>query len=105
MNLTDKVVFVTGSSRGIGKAIALAFAAKGAQVVLNSRHDIAPETLAEFADFNHEVGTAIGDISDPKDGQTLVKAIKAQYGSLDVLVNNAGITDDQLLLRMGQMIL
>lgn len=100
MNLMDQVVLITGSSRGIGLAIAQAFAAKGAQVILNSRHEIAPEVLAEFAGSHCPVQTAIGDISDSAAAAALVQSIKKNYGHLDCLVNNAGITDDKLLLRM-----
>lgn len=100
MNLTDKVILVTGSSRGIGLAIAQAFAAKGAQVILNSRHEIASDILQSFATYSKPVQTAIGDISDPEAAATMVQKIKADYGHLDGLVNNAGITNDKLLLRM-----
>ena len=100
MNLTDKVILVTGSSRGIGLAIAHAFAAKGAQVILNSRHAIDPAVLATFATYEKPVATAIGDIGDPDAAATMVQTIQADYGHLDGLVNNAGITNDKLLLRM-----
>lgn len=100
MNLTDKVILITGSSRGIGLAIAQAFAKKGAQVVLNSRHEIEAEVLKTFDGTAHPVGTAIGDISDPEAAAQLVQGVKKDYGSLDCLVNNAGITNDKMLLRM-----
>lgn len=100
MKLEDKVVLITGSSRGIGLAIAQAFAQKGAQVVLNSRHEINDEVLQSFAGSTHEVQTAIGDISDAKIATSLIQSVRTQYGHLDCLINNAGITEDKLLLRM-----
>ncbi|WP_080146339.1 3-oxoacyl-[acyl-carrier-protein] reductase [Marinilactibacillus piezotolerans] len=97
-----QTVIVTGSSRGIGKAIAYAFAQEGHNIVLNGRKPISEEQVQELSQFDGEVMTCIGDISDPDFAQQLIKDTKKQFGSIDVLVNNAGITRDNLLLRMSE---
>lgn len=100
MELQDKNVFVTGSSRGIGLAIAKAFAQKGANVILNSRKEISPELIAEIEAFGVQCVPITGDISDFASAKAMIKEAEATLGSIDVLVNNAGITNDKLLLRM-----
>lgn len=97
-----QTVIVTGSSRGIGKAIAYAFAQEGHNIVINGRKPISEEQVQELSQFDGEVLTCIGDISDPDFAQQLIKDTKKQFGSIDVLVNNAGITRDNLLLRMSE---
>ncbi len=97
-----QTVIVTGSSRGIGKAIAYAFAQEGHNIVLNGRKPISEEQVQELSQFDGEIMTCIGDISDPDFAQQLIKDTKKQFGSIDVLVNNAGITRDNLLLRMSE---
>lgn len=99
MDLKDKVVLITGSSRGIGAAMAQAFATAGAKLVLNSRHD----TSAQCAAFEAQGTTCMGipaDVADPDQVKQMIKTIKAHFGQLDVVINNAGITIDKLLLRM-----
>ncbi|KMO47913.1 3-ketoacyl-ACP reductase, partial [Lacticaseibacillus rhamnosus] len=91
---------ITGASRGIGEAIARNFAQAGANLVLNARHEF-PETLIkELEDYGHGVVTVLGSVDDPTTGDQLVAAALDQFGSVDVLVNNAGITDDMLAMRM-----
>lgn len=97
-----KTVIVTGSSRGIGRAIAYAFANAGHNVVLNGRKEISEEQLSELSHFGGEIHTCIGDISDPDFASRLIKETKDKFGSVDVLINNAGITRDNLLLRMTE---
>lgn len=97
-----KTVIVTGSSRGIGRAIAYAFANAGHNVVLNGRKEISKEQLSELSHFGGEIFTCIGDISDPDFASRLIKETKDKFGSVDVLINNAGITRDNLLLRMTE---
>ncbi|API89318.1 3-oxoacyl-[acyl-carrier-protein] reductase [Marinilactibacillus sp. 15R] len=97
-----KTVIVTGSSRGIGRAIAYAFANAGHNVVLNGRKEISEEQLSELSHFGGEIFTCIGDISDPDFASRLIKETKDKFGSVDVLINNAGITRDNLLLRMTE---
>lgn len=101
MELTNKTVFVTGSTRGIGLAIAKAFAKEGANIVLNGRGDIRPELIAEIESLGVKVLPVSGDIASFESAGEMVKAVEAEFGSIDVLVNNAGITNDKLLLRMS----
>ena len=98
----SQVCVVTGSSRGIGLAIAKQLADDGHQVVLNSRSPLKPEVLEQFADAKLEVGTIVGDVSDFADAERMISAVKEQYGRIDVLVNNAGITRDGLVMRMKE---
>ena len=102
MQLTNKNVFVTGSSRGIGLAIAHKFAQLGANVVLNSRGAISEELLAEFSNYGVKVVPISGDVSDFADAKRMVEKAIAELGSVDVLVNNAGITQDTLMLKMTE---
>jgi len=96
------VCFVTGSSRGIGLTIAQHLAESGHQVILNSRKPIEEDVLKTFDSSENEVDTAIGDISDFNGAKELVKEVKEKYGRIDVLINNAGINKDGLLMRMKE---
>jgi len=101
-HLKDQVAIVTGGSRGIGRATAITLAASGASVVVNyaSSSAAADEVVAAIAAMG---GTAIAiqaDISQEAEVEALVKTTKTEFGRIDVLVNNAGITRDTLLLRM-----
>ena len=102
MQLTNKNVFVTGSSRGIGLAIAHKFAKLGANIILNSRGAISEELLAEFSNYGVKVVPISGDVSDFADAKRMVDQAIAELGSVDVLVNNAGITQDTLMLKMTE---
>lgn len=102
MSLTGKTVVVTGSSRGIGKVIALAFAAAGANLVLNARSGISDELLAEVAQYGVRSLVCLGDVSDYEFAKSMIEEAHSTFGSVDVLVNNAGITRDKLLLRMDE---
>ena len=102
MELSNKNVFVTGSTRGIGLAIAHKFASLGANVVLNGRSAISEELLTQFADYGVKVVAISGDVSDNADAKRMVdKAVEA-LGSVDILINNAGITKDGMALRMSE---
>ncbi len=102
MKLEQKNIFITGSSRGIGLAIAHKFASLGANVVLNSRGEISEELLAEFKPYGVKVLAISGDVSDFADAKRMVDQAIEELGSVDVLVNNAGITQDTLMLKMTE---
>ena len=102
MKLEQKNVFITGSSRGIGLAIAHKFASLGANVVLNSRGEISEELLAEFKPYGVKVLAISGDVSDFTDAKRMVDQAIEGLGSVDILVNNAGITQDTLMLKMTE---
>ncbi|MEM6448864.1 MAG: 3-oxoacyl-[acyl-carrier-protein] reductase [Cyanobacteria bacterium P01_D01_bin.105] len=100
--LADKVAIITGSSRGIGKAAALAIAAEGAKIVVNyARSSVAAdEVAAAIADQGGEAIALQADVSQADQVDAMIKATMDKFGRIDVLVNNAGITRDTLLLRM-----
>lgn len=102
-SLKDKVAVVTGASRGIGRAIAVELARRGARVVVNY-HQNAQAAEEVVAAIRAEGGEAIAfqaDVSDAAQAQALIQAALDTYGRLDILVNNAGITRDRLILMMS----
>ena len=90
----SKVVFVTGSSQGIGKEIALSYAKAGYSVAINCVHstDKLEEALCEIKQYNNKVIALQGDISDYSIAEKIYNEIKKQLGTIDILVNNAGIS-------------
>ena len=100
--LDGKVAIVTGSSRGIGKAAAIALAEQGGKVVVNyaSSSHAAQEVVSEIIAAGGEAIAIQADVSQAPQVDVLIKDTMEQYGRIDVLVNNAGITRDTLLLRM-----
>jgi 3-oxoacyl-[acyl-carrier protein] reductase len=99
--LQDKVAIITGSSRGIGRAIALHLASQGAVIVASARNAAALDALV--AEIEGQGGKALavpGDVGISQDVETLFATAKETYGRVDILVNNAGITRDGLLMRM-----
>lgn len=100
--LTGKVAIITGASRGIGRATALAMAAEGANVVVNyaSSSGAAEEVVAEITGAGGKAIAFQADVSKVDEVDGMVKEVKDKLGSIDVLVNNAGITRDTLLMRM-----
>ena len=99
--LSGKVAIVTGASRGIGRAIALALAEQGVKVIATARN---PEALKELVKTIKEQGGEAsafpGDVANENDANQLIEQAVDVFGKLDILVNNAGITRDGLLLRM-----
>lgn len=99
----EKSVIVTGSSRGIGKAIALRFAQAGHKIVLNGVRDISQDLIDEVKEAGAADVIAIsGDVSDFDFAERLIQETKEAFGSVDVLVNNAGMNRDGLLMRMSE---
>lgn len=104
MKINEMNVLVTGASRGIGKRIAEAFALSGANVVLNASRESEhfTKTIKEFENAGYSVMAYACDVSDGEAVKGMLKAIKEKFGSVHVLVNNAGITRDMLLMRMSE---
>lgn len=104
MLLEGKIAIVTGASRGIGKSIARSFIAQGATVAFTYRSS-EEQALALEKELTKNVGVARGFKSDASkfdDAENLVKEVLEAFGTIDVVVNNAGITDDTLLMRMSE---
>jgi 3-oxoacyl-[acyl-carrier protein] reductase len=101
-DLTNRVALVTGASRGIGRAIALALAAAGARVVINyrDRGDAAEQVAATIREAGGRADVLQADVADRESVDALIRQIMTLAGGLDILVNNAGITRDGLLMRM-----
>ncbi|ALF28190.1 3-oxoacyl-[acyl-carrier-protein] reductase FabG [Streptococcus intermedius] len=102
MELKGKNVFITGSTRGIGLAMAHKFASLGANIVLNGRREIGEELISEFSDYGVQVIPISGDVSDSTDAKRMVEEAIEKLGSVDILVNNAGITKDKLMLKLTE---
>lgn len=104
METIEKTALVTGASRGIGRAIALTLAAKGYAVALNyaGSQAAAEAVKGEIEAAGGKAFTIQGDVSKAEDVDRIFKTIKEEFGQLDVLVNNAGITRDGLLIRMKE---
>ncbi len=103
MNLKDKVAVVTGSTKGIGKEIAVEFARCGAKVVVSGRNaQRAEDVCSEIKSAGGEAMAVVADVANMDNAQQLVQQTIEKYGQLDVLVNNAGITKDNLMMRMKE---
>lgn len=100
--LQDKIAIVTGGSRGIGKAIALRLAAEGAKVAVTATTQAGADKTAE--EIRQNGGQTIGfatNVADAKQVEALIKGTVEHFGALHILVNNAGITRDNLVMRMS----
>ena len=101
MDLSGKVALVTGSGRGIGRAIAVRLAAAGATVALNAISST-DATEKVITSTGGSCSAHLGDVRDAQAVDGLVNDVVSRHGSLDILVNNAGVTRDGLLMRMSE---
>lgn len=101
MDLSNKVALVTGSGRGIGKAIAFRLAEAGAAVVINDINEAAVAAAEELKTLGKNGMAVIADVTSTEDVNKMVETVKNTYGKIDILVNNAGVTRDQIILRMS----
>lgn len=104
MELKGKTAVVTGGARGIGKAVALKLASFGANVVICDIPGApdAPNTVAELENLGVKAAYMPGDVRNLAEMETMMKTVAADFGSVDILINNAGITRDNLLMRMDE---
>ena len=102
--LQGKVALVTGAARGIGKAIALRFAEQGADVAFTDLeiNEVAEQTLAELEALGVKAKAYASNAASFEESHEVVKQIVEDFGRIDVLVNNAGITKDGLMMRMSE---
>ena len=102
MDLTGKVALVTGASRGIGQAVAVELAKAGADVIVNyiGNEAVAQETVEKVEALGRKALKIKADVGNADEVQAMVDEAHAAFGHIDVLVNNAGITRDGLLIRM-----
>lgn len=103
-SMRDRVAVVTGGSRGIGRAIALELARRGARVVVNynSASKAADDVVAEIEKEGSKAFAVKADVAKSEDAQALMKAAIDTFGKIDILVNNAGITRDMLIMKMSE---
>jgi 3-oxoacyl-[acyl-carrier protein] reductase len=104
MSLSGLVALITGASRGIGKAIALDLAQKGARVAVNymGNKDKAQDVVDEIIASGGEGIIVKADVSSNQEVTEMIKIVEKELGTIDILVNNAGITKDNLLMRMKE---
>ena len=101
--LNEKLVLVTGASRGIGRAIALTLGAAGASVIGTATSDEGAANISKIFTENNILGKGMKlNVTDNDQISNLLKNITADYGSVDILINNAGITRDNILVRMKE---
>lgn len=104
MDFKNKTALITGSARGIGKTIANRLAANGARVIISDvMVDVAENTVKEFISNGFEAHFIKADVSNADDVKNLIKEAVEIYQTLDIVVNNAGITRDTLMIRMSEM--
>lgn len=104
MRLKDKIALVTGSSRGVGRAVALAFAQEGANVVVNysANETAANEVVEAIQSLGRKAIAVRADVAQHSDAEHLVLTAIETFGRLDILVNNAGFTRPAMLLKMTE---
>ncbi len=103
MKLKEQVALVTGGSRGIGRAVVLAFAAEGARVafVYRGSREAAESLAAEVAGLGGAALALQADVRDGAAAERCVERVEQEWGRLDILVNNAGVVHDELFVQMG----
>jgi len=104
MRLKDKIALVTGSSRGVGRAVALAYAKEGAKVLINytSNEKAAQEVVAAIQGMGSQAKAVKADVAKKADAEALVQATVDEFGGIDILVNNAGFTRPAMMLSMTE---
>jgi 3-oxoacyl-[acyl-carrier protein] reductase len=104
LNLIGKVALVTGGSRGIGRAISLKLAELGADVAVNyqGRADAAQEVVAQIEGMGRKAIAVQADVRHPDAAEAMIKKVVEELGGLHIIVNNAGITRDNLMMRMKE---
>lgn len=103
MELEGKVALITGSAQGIGKAIAILFAKRGADIVISDMNsENAQKVSKEIGNIGRKCLVSITDVADFKAVEEMIKKTIDKFGKVDILVNNAGIVKDGLLLRMKE---
>ncbi len=102
MQFEGRTAVITGSSRGIGKAIAEKLGKLGANVVLNGTTDKVLETAKELEAMGIKVAAVVGDIRNTEDVKTLINTAVDTFGGIDILINNAGITKDKPMAMMSE---
>lgn len=102
--MKEKIALVTGAARGIGRAIALELAARGALVIVNYRGsmDAAEETVREICARGGRAESLCCDVADYEACEQMIREVLVRHQRIDILVNNAGITRDNLLMRMSE---
>ena len=104
MRLKDKIAVVTGASRGVGKAIALAYAREGANVVVNyaSNEAAADQVVRDIEALGRKAVKIQGDVAKKEEARAVIQVAKDHFGRLDILVNNAGFSKPAMLLKMTE---
>ena len=104
MKLKDKIALVTGSSRGVGRAVALGFAKQGANVIVNytSNENAASEVVSEIQSMGGKAISVKADVAQKPEAENLVNSAIDEFGRLDILVNNAGFTRPSMMIKMTE---
>jgi 3-oxoacyl-[acyl-carrier protein] reductase len=104
MRLLDKVAVITGASRGVGKAVALAYAKEGADIIVNfaSNEAAAQEVVREIESMGRKAVMVQGDVAKKAEAAAVVQAAQTHFGRLDILLNNAGFTRPNMLHKMTE---
>ena len=104
MRLKDKIAVITGASRGVGKAIALAYAREGANVVVNyaSNEAAADQVVRDIEALGRKAVKIQGDVARKEEATAVIQGAKDHFGRLDILVNNAGFSKPAMLLKMTE---